>query len=172
MKKTALRRLEALEMEERSREQQERSSLRRALVYIWKIVLAYYLGDLKSDEDKDDRENIEDEYGDVGSPSKEFARALKYPSHEDYCEALFKKDPEILNRFYDAYCRLFAKVGLDFASAPADVLFAAFVTMVDELPDQWLNCLRSNLRRWCSDAELAPGSNLPRRLSRRNFLLY
>jgi hypothetical protein len=49
MKKTALRRLEALEMEERSREQKELSSLAEARIYIWIIVLAYYLGGLESD---------------------------------------------------------------------------------------------------------------------------
>jgi hypothetical protein len=145
--------------------------LQRALVYIWEIVFAYYLGDLKSDEnrDRDGDENIADEYEDVGSPAKEYAKALKYPSYDDYCEALFEKDPEIPNRVYDAYCRLFAKVGLDFASAPSNVLFDAFVTMVDQLPDQWLNWLRSNLQQWCRDAEIAVGSNLPRRLSPDNL---
>jgi hypothetical protein len=43
MKKTALRRLEALEMEERSREQKELSSLAEARIYIWIIVLAFGL---------------------------------------------------------------------------------------------------------------------------------
>jgi hypothetical protein len=71
-------------------------------------------------------------------------------------------NPEIPSRVYDAYCRLFAKVGLDFASAPSDVLFDAFVTMVNQLPDQWLTF---NVRRYCSDAEIAAGSNLPRRLT-------
>jgi hypothetical protein len=43
MKKTAFRRLEALEMEERSREQKELSSLAEARIYIWIIVLAFGL---------------------------------------------------------------------------------------------------------------------------------
>jgi hypothetical protein len=68
MRKTVLRRLEALEKEYRSREQRELSSLRKALFYIWEIVLAYHLGDLKSDED----------------PGKAKERALKYPSGDDY----------------------------------------------------------------------------------------
>jgi hypothetical protein len=170
MRKTLLRRLEALEKEHRSREQQELFSLRRARWYIWVIVFAYYLGGLQSDEhrDKDDGdENIADEgeYDDMGSPWKEYAKALKYPSLDAYFEAVFKSDPEIPRRVYDAYCRLFAKVGLDLASAPSDVLFEAFVPMVDQLPDHWLNWLRSNLRKRCRDAEIAAGSNLPRRLT-------
>ena len=46
MRQKILRRLEALEKEHRSREQREQSSLLDARVYIWKIVLAYHLGDL------------------------------------------------------------------------------------------------------------------------------
>jgi hypothetical protein len=50
MRKTILRRLEALEQEHRSREQEKLDSLLNANVYLWTIVLAYYLGDLQSDE--------------------------------------------------------------------------------------------------------------------------
>jgi len=50
MRKTTLRRVEALEKEHLSREQKELSSLGNAQVYIWRIVLGYYLGDLESDE--------------------------------------------------------------------------------------------------------------------------
>ena len=50
IQKTLLRRLEALEKEERLREQKALSSLQTARLYIWMIVLAYYLGDLRSDE--------------------------------------------------------------------------------------------------------------------------
>jgi hypothetical protein len=155
MRKTILRRLETLEKEEQSRQQKELSSLRGALVYIWIIVLAYYLGGLKSDED---------------CPHEAQARALKYPSRDDYCDALLKKDiAEIRKRFYDAYRRLFAIEGLDFDRTPASVLFDAFVTMVNQLPDHWLSWLRSNLRAYCRDAEIAAASNLPRRLSCDNF---
>jgi hypothetical protein len=165
MRKTILRRLEALEKEDRSRKQRERSSLGRALVYIWEIVLAYHLGDLKSDEE---------------DPSEAEARALKYPTREDYCEAILKvmrkkdiKDiSEIHERYNDAYRRLFANVGLDFDSSPPSMLFDAFVTMVNQLPDQWLDWLRSNLREWCRDAEIAAGSNLPRGLSGDNLFVF
>ena len=50
MRRTILRRLEALEKEHRAREQKELSSLKGARMYIWRIVLAYHLGGLKSDE--------------------------------------------------------------------------------------------------------------------------
>ena len=156
MRKTLLRRLEALEKEHRSREQKELSSLRVALVYIWQIVLACYLGGLKSDED---------------SPGEAFARALNFPSEDDYVEALFKKDISFHNRFDDAYRRLFANVGLDFDGTPPSILFDALVTMVNQLPDQWLNWLRFNLREYCSHAEIAAGSNLPRRLSGDNLFV-
>jgi hypothetical protein len=163
MRKTTLRRLEALEKEERSRQERELSSLQRALVDIRQIVLAYHLGDLKSDE---------------WWPGEAEARALKYPSLENYGEALFKvvrkKDikamSELDERFNDAYRRLFAKVGLDFDDTPPSVLFDAFVALVDQLPEQWLNWLRSELRE-CG-AEIAAGSNLPRGLSGDNFFLF
>ena len=116
-------------------------------MYIWNIVLAYYLGGLKSDET---------------SCREAYARALKYPSWNDYLEALFKKDiAELHKRFDDAYRRLFATVGLDFDCTPPSILFDALVTMVNQLPDQWLNWLRFNLREFCSHAEIAAGSNLP-----------
>jgi hypothetical protein len=150
MRKTVLRRLEALEKEYRSREQRELSSLRKALFYIWEIVLAYHLGDLKSDED----------------PGKAKERALKYPSGDDYDLS------EIPERYNDAYRRLFAKVGLDFDNTPPSVLFDAFVTMVNELPEQRWNWLWFKLHQQCPDAEIAVGSNLPRRLSCDNFLLF
>jgi hypothetical protein len=160
MRQRILRRLEALEKEYVSREKRELSSLGDALVYIWTIVLAYHLGDLKSDEE---------------DPREAEARALKYPSRDEYSEALFKvikdiKDiSEIYERYNDAYRRLFAKVGLEFDDTPRKVLFDAFVTMVDQLPDRWLRWLRSNLQQWCRDAEIAVGSNLPRRLSPDNL---
>ena len=165
IQRTLLRRLEALEKEERLREQKALSSLQTARLYIWMIVLAYYLGDLRSDE-KD--------------PGEAEARALKYRSSEDYSEAVLKvmrnrdtKDiSEIRERFVDAYRRLFADMGLDFDNAPPNVLFDAFVTGVNQRPDQWSNWLSSNLRRWCPDAEIAAGSNLPRRLSGENLFLF
>jgi regulator of sigma D len=163
MRKTVLRRLEALEKEHRYREEQELSSLWTARMYIWRIVLAYYLGGLKSNEE---------------SASDANARALKYQSGYDYFEVILKvmheNDikalSEISERYRDAYRRLFAKVGLDFDKTQPSVLFDAFVTMVNELPDKWLNRLRSDLQEWCSGVEIAAGSNLPRRLSADNFI--
>ena len=124
-------------------------------MYIWDIVLAYYLGGLKSDET---------------SSREAYARALKYPSGNDFFEAL-KDIAEIHKRFDDAYRRLFANVGLDFDGTPPSILFDALVTMVNQLPDQWLNWLRFNLRKYCSHAEIAAGSNLPRRLSGDNLFV-
>ncbi len=160
MRKTTLRRLEALEKEELFREQRELSSLREARVYLWNIVLGYYLGDLKSDEENE--------------PFEAHARALKYPSSADFFgDGYMKKNiSEILKRYDDAYRRLFAKVGLAFDDTPPSVLFDAFVTMVDQLPEQWLIWLRSNLKQWCEDAEIAAGSNVPRRLSCDNLFIF
>jgi hypothetical protein len=164
MRKTVLRRLEALEKEHRSREEKEQSALEEACMYIWTTVLAYYLGGLESDK-----------RGDVFDAH---ARALGYRSLYDFVEVLSEvlnknnldKLSEIEERYNDAYHRLFAKVGLDFDDTPLTVLFDAFITMVDQLPDQWLNRLRSDLQEWCDDPEIAVGSNVPRRLSPDNFL--
>ena len=157
MRQRILRRLEALEKAHRSLEERELSSSRRALLYIWQIVLAYHLGDLKSDE-KDPREAE--------------ARALKYAFRDDYVGTILgvindrdRAMSEIRERYTDAYRRLFAKVGLDFDNTPRNVLFDALVTTVNQLPEQWLNWLRSNLQQQCHHAEVAAGSNLPRRLS-------
>src|SRR5436305_11894595 len=51
--KTIRRRLESLEKEECFRKQQELRSLTRACLYAWHIVLAYYLGGLVLDDEKD-----------------------------------------------------------------------------------------------------------------------
>ena len=163
--RNVLRRLEVLEQHYRSREQREIRSLRAACICIWKIVLAYYLGDLKSDED---------------DPLDAEARALKYPSQDDYFQAgltaINNNDTraisEIVERYNDAFLRLFAKVGLDFDNTPRNVLFDALVTMINQLPEKWLNRLRSDLRRWCPNAEIAVGSNLPRRLFGNNIFLW
>jgi hypothetical protein len=159
MRKTIRRRLEHLEKENLDREQKELSSLLNARAYAWRIVLAYYLGGLQSDEDSDEEDLAEAQ-----------ARALKYPSGDDYFNAMLKHDMSVIARFEDAYHRLFKKVRLDFANSPRSVLFDAFVTMVNELPEKWLNSLRCDLQQWCSHAEIAPGSNLPRRLTPDNFI--
>jgi hypothetical protein len=157
MRQRILRRLEVLEKGHRSREERELGSLRTALVYIWQVVLGYYLGDLEPDE---------------RYPSDAEWRALMFASEDDWYATFSKaekKDKEAIlemeERYNDAYRRLFAKVGLDFDDTPRHVLFSALVTMVNQLPDQWLKWLRSNLQQWAPYAEIAIGSNLPRRLS-------
>ena len=163
MRKTVLRRLKALEKEHRYCEEQELSSLWTARMYIWRIVLAYYLGRLKSNEEGDSDAN---------------ARALKYRSGDDYFEVILKvmheNDiealSEIVERYRDAYRRLFAKAGLDFDNAPRSALFDAFVTMANSLPDKWLHSLKSDLQQWCPKVDF--DSNLPRRLSAENFIEY
>ncbi len=157
MRKTILRRLEALEQEHRAREQEELESLVDASVYLWRIVLAYYLGDLQSD----------------ANPSEAHARALRYSSSHDFADALDKNDVlELQKRFNRACRKLFAKVGLDFDATPPNLLFDAFGTMVNQLPDQWSNWLRANLRQWCPYAEIPAGSNIPCGLSGDNFLIF
>jgi hypothetical protein len=144
MRKTILRRLEFLEREHRSREQEKLDSLAEAKMYLWLIALGYYLGDLQSDEKDDPFEGSE--------------RALKVSNGLIY------------EQYNDAYRRLFAKVGLDFDATPRNVLFDAFVTMVNRLPDQWLDWLRTHLRKYCLHAEIPAGSNIPRGLSGDDFL--
>ena len=120
-------------------------------MYIRLIVLAYYLGGLKSDEEEEGPWEADEEkeaiiYVDhLNRPWEAYARALKYPSWHAYFEAGFiKKDiSEIHERHNDAYRRLFANVGLDFDDASPGALFDAVVTMVNQLPDHWLNWLRS-----------------------------
>jgi hypothetical protein len=165
MRKTILRGLDALEKEHRYCEEQELSSLWTARMYIWRIVLAYYLGGLKSNEEDDSDAN---------------AKALKYRSGYDYFEVILKVMQEndikalseIVERYRDAYRQLFAKAGLDFDNAPRSSLFDAFVTMVNSLPDKWLNSLKSDLQQWCPHAKIDFDSNLPSRLSADNFIEY
>jgi hypothetical protein len=151
MRTTILRRLEALEKEQRSYEQKERSSLEEALMYIWIIVLAYYLGDLQPKND---------------DPFDAFNRVLKFPADPDLMPI---SDLNYLNRLKDAYRRFFASRSLDPDEAPLTALFDAFVVSVNQLPDQWLKWLRDNLRAYCSNAMIAPRSNLPRQVSYDNF---
>src|SRR5262245_34873035 len=101
MRKTIIRRLEALEKEPLFRERKELSPLKSARTYIWVIVLAHYLGGLELDEKKGPwaEEPWEDDpwEGWENWPSRRpwegYARALKYASWEDYSEAVrIKKD--------------------------------------------------------------------------------
>ena len=109
-----------------------RSFLVHARSTLWSVVLGYYLGELK-----------------VGDANKfeAFIRVLNYASSEEFlkdmCDINHSKNHA--NRFRDAYYRLFAKAGLDFGTTPSDVLFDAFVKMVDQLPGYWLQRIRSEL---------------------------
>ena len=131
MRITILRRLEALEEKYRSYEQEERSSLLTALTYIWMIVLAYYLGDLRPEDD---------------DPHSAYDRVVKLPRDHDFSDASIQKAGlEYRNRLNDAYCRFFAARGLDLDEAPLSALFNAFVISVDQLPDQWLVKVQSTV---------------------------
>ena len=78
-------------------------------------------------------------------------------------------DLDYTNRLIDAYRRFFASRNLD-DETPVSVLFDAFVISVNQLPDLCLGWLRNELRAYCCNARIAPGSNLPRQVSYDNFL--
>ena len=84
MRRTNLRRLEALENQQRCREQKEQDALQRASFCIWEIVLAYYLGELDSDKELLALK-LRDRLGEA------FARALKYELKDEYRDVLFRK---------------------------------------------------------------------------------
>jgi hypothetical protein len=131
MKNTTVRRLEILEEEERFHERLRKASLGTYAFLSRKIVLAYYLGNLQPHEHPSDAE----------------ARALQYPSCQDYLEALFEKDKsEIRTRLKKAYGRLFAQVGLSFDRSSPRVLLHAFIELVRDLPEPWLRWLTSELQ--------------------------
>jgi hypothetical protein len=150
MRQTILRRLEALEKEERVRKQRELASLKTAVRYIWDIIFAYHLGGLGLHEK---------------NPEDALAKALNFASWHDFVVAIDKKDPEIFKRYNDSYRRLFAKAGVDFDQSEPSVSFDAFVTLVNQLPRHWLDWLRFNLRECCPNAKFAAGANIPLGLS-------
>jgi len=119
----------------------------RCSFFCRKIVLAYYVGDLKPDDE---------------DPGEAEARALNYESRNDYLEALFKGEKQEINeRFKNAARRLFAQVGLNFDRSSPSALFKSFVRLLDELPQQWMNWLKSNLQEECRSAPIGTGSNTP-----------
>ena len=121
MRKTALRKLENLETEERVYQQRHRSSLAMAAFLCWKVVLAHNLGDLKPDDE---------------DPGEAAARALGYETQYEYLDALFKREiTGIKGRFKDACRRVFDQVGLDFDRCPRSALSHAFGRLVNELPE-------------------------------------
>jgi hypothetical protein len=147
MRKRIIRWVEVLEKEERSRKLRQQSWLATSSFLCWTIVLAYYVGGLQSDEE---------------GPGEAQARALNYESRDGYLEALFKGEiPEINKRYKNAARCLFAQVGLDFDRSPPSTLFESFVRMINELPEQWLKWLNSNLEDECRSAPFGTGSNIP-----------
>ena len=124
MRKTTLRQLEVLEREERSYQRKHQSSLETLAFLCWKVLLAYHLGDLELDEQ---------------DPGEAEARALKYGSRYDYLEALFNGEIGAINeRFKEAARRLFGQMNLDFHRSPPSALSQAFVRLVNQLPEPWL----------------------------------
>src|SRR5262249_46119345 len=127
MRKRTLRRVDVLEKEERSRKLERQSSLATISFFCRKIVLGYYVGGLKSDED----------------PGEAEARALNYESRNDYVDALLKGETQEINkRFNNATRRLFAQAGLDFDRSPPSALLDSFVRLVNQLPEPWLRWLQ------------------------------
>jgi predicted phage terminase large subunit-like protein len=147
MRKRILRRVDVLEKEERSRKVDQQSFLATISFFCWRIVLAYYVGGLKpNDED----------------PGEAEARALNYESRNDYLGALFEGEKsEINRRFKDAARRLFAQAGLDFERSPPSALCDAFVRLVNQLPEPWLRWLQSNLQEGCHSAPIGTRSKIP-----------
>src|SRR5256885_1919997 len=132
MRKKTLSRVDVLENEERSRKLDQQSSAATISFFVRKILLAYYVGGLKPNDD---------------DPGEAEARALNYESRNDYLEALFNREKqEIDRRFKDAARRLFRQVGLSFDRSPPSALIDAFVRLVNQLPQPWLKWLQSNLQ--------------------------
>jgi predicted phage terminase large subunit-like protein len=116
-------------------------------VFCRKIVLAYYVGGLKPDDE---------------DPGEAEARALNYESRNDYLEALFTgEEQEINKRFKNAARRVFAQAGLDFDRSAPSALFDSFIRLVKELPEPWLRWLQSNLQEGCHSAPIGTSSNIP-----------
>jgi predicted phage terminase large subunit-like protein len=147
MRKRILSRVDVLESEERSRKLDQQSSAATISFFYRKIVLAYYVGGLKpNDED----------------PGEAEARALNYESRKDYLEALLKGEKQEINtRFENACRRLFGQVGLDFDRSLPNALIDAFLQLVTELPQPWLKWLQSNVQEACRSAPIGDTSNIP-----------
>ena len=168
MRETILRRIEALEERQRVDDKTQSSFLAVARSELRDLVLGYYLGELKADEQ---------------NASDACARALNYESHYEVYVAMVG-DPQtesdregLRKRAHDAYRRLFAKVGLDFDNASSDVLFDAFCKMVDGLPEHWLLRMRSSLLKgnWmlkvpAGYARFPPHTNIPCGITAENYL--
>ena len=140
MRKSIQRRLEALEKEERNRQNQQDASLdplRRAIFFIKIVVLAYYVGSLEPDE----------------GPISGWARALNYQSPRELIDALSKKDQqEVDKRTHAALLQLYAQVGIDADGASERALFDVLLKLANQLPKQWLEQIESTQRCYPSPA--------------------
>src|SRR6516225_9569322 len=144
MRKRILSRVDVLEKEERSRKLDQQSSVATISFFCRKIVLAYYVGGLKPDDE---------------DPGEAEARALNYESRDDYLDALFNGEKQDINkRFKNAARHLFAQAGLDFDRSPPSALCDAFVRLVNQLPEPWLRWLQSNLKEGCHSAPIGTRS--------------
>jgi hypothetical protein len=161
MRKSTLRRLEALENEERYRQEQlenaERYRQERedaalenaqdAFFYIRTILLAYYVGGLKPQE----------------AVLTGYARALNYQSttptesRDVLKDALSKGDPDLEKRIQEAELRLYAQVGIDANHASEDVLFDEVFKLANQLPEKWLDLIKRNNPM----VDFVPGTVLP-----------
>jgi hypothetical protein len=157
MRKTILRRLKVLEEQERARQEQENSSIRKALIEIWQVVLAYYVGGLKPEDDR------------LGNA---YARALKFERYKDYSEALHEAmrtgETDLFERLRHARRQLFALKG-NFERASPNEAFQVFVQFVDELPDRWKREIRSGIRSACR-LKFPVESVIPPAITSENFL--
>ena len=168
MRATILRRIEALEQRQRVDDKTQSTFLAVARLQLCSLVLGYYLGELKADEQ---------------DASDACARALNYKSctmkSTSPWLAIGKmtEKEELRKRAHDAYRRLFEKVGLDFDNASSDVLFDAFCKMVDGLPEHWLLRMRSRLTARklfmkvpAGYARFPPHTNIPCGITAENYL--
>src|SRR5437588_13119177 len=134
MRKGIQRRLEALEKEERNRQNQQDASwdpLRRAIFFIKIVVLAYYVGRLEPDE------------GPIsGWASLSWIARLLIPSAIDSSALL----QEVDKRTHAAFLRLYAQVGIDAGGASERALFDALLKLANQLPKQWLERIESTCR--------------------------
>ena len=143
MRKRILSRVDVLENEERSRKLDQKSSVATISFFCRKIVLAYYVGGLKPDDE---------------DPGEAEARALNYESRNDYLEALFTgEEQEINKRLKNAARRVFAQAGLDFDRSPPSALFDSFIRLVKELPEPWLRWLSLTYRKDATALRSVPG---------------
>jgi hypothetical protein len=123
MRKTVLRRVEALERQlpplPRVWDDSERT------FYIDYLMLAYYVGGLKRNE----------------YPSEAFVRALGFNSVGKYLQTQRDDPDEYERRRTNARRRLFAQVGLDMDQTPLDALVEAYMKLAEQFPEDWVTLI-------------------------------